>query len=260
MLKQKNAIVTGSTKGMGLAIAQEFARQGCNLMIGGYPFEGAPDRLCREVAGESGVKVLFSSLDLSKPENARRLAAEALEGLGQVDIVVNNAGDQFVSPIAEFADERWEYLRSLMLDAHFHIIKAVLPGMMERQWGRIINISSVHGIIASPHKPAYIAAKHGVVGLTRAVALEAAPFGVTCNAICPGLVLTDLIRNQLANQAKVLNCTEDEALQRVFLANTPTKRAIDPSEIADTAAFLCSEGAKSITGTTILVDGGYTAR
>jgi 3-hydroxybutyrate dehydrogenase len=207
-----------------------------------------------------GVKVIFCGLDLSKPENARRLVAEAIDSLGRVDIAVNNAGVQFVSPITEFPDEQWEFVRSLILDAPFHITKAVLPGMIERGWGRIVNTSSAHGIVASPHKPAYIAAKHGLVGLTKAVALEVADKGVTCNAICPGLVMTDLIRKQLANQAKVLNCTEEEALQRVFLANTPTNRAIDPSEIAATAAFLCSDGAKSITGATILVDGGYTAR
>ena len=206
------------------------------------------------------MKVIFCGLDLSKPENARRLVAEAIDSLGRVDIAVNNAGVQFVSPITEFPDEQWEFVRSLILDAPFHITKAVLPGMIERGWGRIVNTSSAHGIVASPHKPAYIAAKHGLVGLTKAVALEVADKGVTCNAICPGLVMTDLIRKQLANQAKVLNCTEEEALQRVFLANTPTNRAIDPSEIAATAAFLCSDGAKSITGATILVDGGYTAR
>jgi 3-hydroxybutyrate dehydrogenase len=206
------------------------------------------------------VKVIFCGLDLSKPENARRLVAEAIDSLGRVDIAVNNAGVQFISPITEFPDEQWEFLRSLMLDAPFRIIKAVLPDMIERGWGRIVNTSLVHGIVASPHKPAYIAAKHGLVGLTRAVALEVADKGVTCNAICPGLVMTDVIRKQLANQAKVLDFTEEEALERVFLANMPINRAIDPSEIAATAAFLCSDGAKSITGATILVDGGYTAR
>ena len=204
--------------------------------------------------------MIFCGLDLSKPENARRLVAEAIDSLGRVDIAVNNAGVQFISPITEFPDEQWEFLRSLMLDAPFRIIKAVLPDMIERGWGRIVNTSLVHGIVASPHKPAYIAAKHGLVGLTRAVALEVADKGVTCNAICPGLVMTDVIRKQLANQAKVLDFTEEEALERVFLANMPINRAIDPSEIAATAAFLCSDGAKSITGATILVDGGYTAR
>lgn len=260
MLRQRNAIVTGATSGIGLAVARELARQGCNLMIGGFAPAGVPERLCDEIAGENGVKVLYSGADLAKPEEARRLAAEAIEGLGQVDILVNDAGLQYVAPVAEFPDDKWDTLLAVMLDAQFHLIKAVLPRMMERKWGRIINVSSVHGLVASPHKPAYIAAKHGVVGLSRAVALEAAPFGVTCNAICPGLVLTDLIRNQLPGQAKVLGCTEEEALQRVFLANTPTQRAIDPAEIGGTAAFLCSEAAKSITGTTIVVDGGYTAR
>ncbi|NVO15784.1 MAG: 3-hydroxybutyrate dehydrogenase [Rhodoplanes sp.] len=260
MLKQRNAIVTGATSGIGLAIAKALADCGCNLMIGGFAPVGVPERLCADIGSQNGVKVFHSGADLSKPEEARRLVADAIAAMGTVDILVNDAGLQFVAPIVEFPEERWDHLRSVMLDAQFHLIKAVLPGMIARSWGRIVNISSVHGLVGSPHKPAYIAAKHGVVGLTKAVALEVAEHGITCNAICPGLVLTDLIRNQLPDQAKVLGCTEDEALKRVFLANTPTQRAIDPAEIGATAAFLCSDGAKSITGTTIVVDGGYTAR
>jgi 3-hydroxybutyrate dehydrogenase len=260
MLKDKNALVTGSTSGMGLAIAKALAGQGCNVMLNGFAPPDLPERLCREISAESGRKILYCAADLSRPAEVRDLVAAAIDGLGSVDILVNNAGLQFVAPIEDFPDERWDMLRSVMLDAHFHAIKAVLPGMVARKWGRIVNIASVHGAVASPHKPAYIAAKHGVVGLTKAVALEVAETGVTCNAIGPGLVLTDLIRNQLPAQAKVHNCTEEEALKTVFLANTPTGRAIDPDEIAGTAVFLCSEAAKSITGTTIFVDGGYTAR
>lgn len=260
MLKGKNALVTGSTSGMGLATAKALAREGANVMISGFAVPGVPERLCEEISTSTGVKVIYSGADLSKPEEVRKMVADAIERLGSVDILVNNAGLQFVAPLTEFPDEKWDLLTSVMLDALFHAIKAALPGMTARKWGRIINTASVHGIVASPHKPAYIAAKHGVVGLTKAVALEVAETGVTCNAIGPGLVLTDLIRNQLPAQAKVHNCTEEEALKKVFLANTPTQRAIDPDEIAATAVFLCSEGAKSITGTTIFVDGGYTAR
>jgi 3-hydroxybutyrate dehydrogenase len=259
MLKSRAAIVTGSTSGIGLGIAKALAGEGCDLMIGGFAPPGAPERLCRELSSEYGVKVVYCGADLSEPEEARRMAGEAIRALGKVDILVNDAGLQFVAPLVEFPDEKWDYLRSVLLDAQFHLIKAVLPGMIERKWGRIINISSVYGVVAAPHKPAYVAAKHGVVGLTKAVALEVAPTGVTCNAICPALVITDVIRNQLPQQAKVLNCTEEEAMQRLFLGAIPTKRAIEPSELGATAAFLCSEGAKSITGATIMVDGGFTA-
>ena len=260
MLKQKNAMVTGSTSGMGLAIAKELAKQGCNVMTGGFAPPGVPERLCKEISAAYGVKVLYSGADLSKPAEVRQMVADTISGLGSLDILVNDAGLQFIAPITEFPEEKWDLLRSVMLDAHFHAIKAALPGMLARKWGRIVNIASVQGLIASPNKPAYVAAKHGVVGLTRAVALEVAEHGITCNAICPGLVMTDLIRNQLAAQAKVHNCTEEEALKKVFLAATPSQRAIEPEEIAGTTAFLCSETAKSITGTTIIVDGGYTAR
>lgn len=260
MLKGKNAIVTGSTSGMGLAIARGLAESGCNVLINGFAEPGVPERLCREIADQSKTKVFYSGADLSKPDQVRAMVMTGLEAFGTVDILVNNAGLQHVSPIADFPGERWDTLVAVMLSAHFHAIKAALPGMVERGWGRIVNIASVHGLIASPHKPAYVAAKHGVVGLTKATALEAAPFGVTCNAICPGLVMTDLIRRQLAAQAKVLNVSEEEALKQVFLAKTPTKKAIDPVEIAGTTLFLCGESAKSITGTTICVDGGYTCQ
>jgi 3-hydroxybutyrate dehydrogenase len=256
----KNALVTGSTSGIGLAIAKALAKKGCNLMIGGFAPAGVPERLCKEISTSCGVKVIYSGADLSNPEEARKMVADTIAGLGSVDILVNDAGLQLVAPITEFPDEKWDLLTAVMLDAQFHTIKAALPGMIAKKWGRIINIASVHGAVGSPHKVAYIAAKHGVVGLTKAVALEVAETGVTCNAIGPGLVLTDLIRNQLPAQAKMLNCTEEEALKKVFLANTPTQRGIDPTEIGETAAFLCSEGARSITGTTVFVDGGYTAR
>lgn len=260
MLKNRNAIVTGATSGIGLGIAKALAEQGCNLMIGGLAPAGVPERLCREIASEYGIKVVHSGADLSKPEAARGLVSDAIRELGHIDILVNDAGLQYVAPLVDYPEEKWELLRSVMLDAPFHLIKAVLPGMLERKWGRIVNISSVMGVIAAPHKPAYVSAKHGVAGLTKAVALEVAAEGITCNAILPGTVLTDVIKSQLPNQAKVLGCTEEEAMDRVFTQNHPTRRLIDPSEIGATVAFLCSEGAKSITGVLLPVDGGYTAR
>jgi 3-hydroxybutyrate dehydrogenase len=259
MLKHKCAIVTGATSGIGLATAKILAGRGCNLMIGGFAPAGVPERLCREIGSENGVRVIHSGADLSKPAEARRMVTEAIEGLGQVDILVNVAGLQHVAPVAEFPEEKWDYLLAVMLDAQFHLIKAVLPAMIERRWGRIVNIASAHGLVASPYRSAYVAAKHGVVGLTKAVALEAAPFGVTCNAICPGLVLTELVMNQLPDHAKVFGCTEQEALQKL-LDQYAHPRGIDPSEIGETVAFLCSEGAKSITGTALPVDYGYTAK
>jgi 3-hydroxybutyrate dehydrogenase len=229
-------------------------------MLCGLAAPGVPEVLCKQIADETGAKVRYCDADLSKTEDARRLVAETLQAFGKVDILVNDAGLQYVSPIVDFPEERWNYLLAVMLNSPFQLIQGVLPGMLQQKWGRIVNISSVMGMIAAPHKPAYVSAKHGIAGLTKAVALEVAPEGITCNAIMPGTVLTDVIKSQLANQAKVLGCSEEEAMDRVFTQNHPTKRLIDASEIGDTVAFLCSEGAKSITGVLLPVDGGYTAR
>lgn len=260
MLRNRNAIVTGATSGIGLGIAEALAAEGCNLLIGGLAPAGVPERLCAELGEKYGVKVVHSGADLSRAEATRGLAAQALEAFGHIDILVNDAGLQYVAPIVEFPDEKWQLLQAVMLDAPFHLMKAVLPGMIERKWGRIVNVSSVMGMIAAPHKPAYVAAKHGLAGLTKSVALEVAEQGITCNAIMPATVLTDVIRNQLPNQAKVLGCSEEEAMDRLFTQMMPTHRLIDPAEIGATAVFLCSEGAKSITGVLLPVDGGYTAR
>lgn len=260
MLNARNAIVTGATSGIGLGIAQVLAAKGANLMICGFAAPGVPEALCKQISDANGVQVHYFGADLSKTEDARSLAAEAVRVFGKVDILVNDAGLQYVSPIVDFPEERWNYLHAVMLDSPFQLIKAVLPGMVQQKWGRIVNISSVMGMIAAPHKPAYVSAKHGLAGLTKAVALEVASEGVTCNAIMPATVLTDVIKGQLANQAKVLGCTEEEAMDRVFTQNLPTRRLIDASEIGETVAFLCSEGAKSITGVLLPVDGGYTAR
>ena len=225
MLKWRDAIVTGSTSGIGLGIAKALAGHGANVMLGGIAPAGVPERLGGEIAAEFGVKVRYCDADLSKTAEARRLFAESIAAFGKVDILVNDAGLQFVSLIVDFPEERWDYLHAGMLDSPFQLIKAALPGMMERKWGRIINISSVMGMIAAPHKPAYVSAKHGIAGLTKAVALEVAPEGITCNAIMPGTVLTDVIKSQLPNQAKVLGCTEEEAMDRVF--TQPSDQAPD---------------------------------
>lgn len=260
MLNGRTAIVTGATSGIGLGIAKVLAAQGADLMICGFAAAGVPEALCKQIADENGVKIHFFDADLSRTEDARRLVAAALQVFGKVDILVNDAGVQFVSPIVDFPEERWNYLHAVMLDSPFQLIQGVLPGMIERKWGRIVNVSSVMGMIAAPHKPAYVSAKHGLAGLTKAVALEVAAEGITCNAIMPGTVLTDVIKSQLPNQAKLLGCSEEEAMDRVFTQNLPTRRLIDACEIGETVAFLCSEGAKSITGVLLPVDGGYTAR
>ena len=260
MLRGRNAIVTGATSGIGLGIAKVLASKGANLAICGFAAPGVPEALCKQIGDENGVEVRYLNVDLSKTEDARRLVAETLRIFGRVDILVNDAGVQHVSPLVDFPEERWNYLHAVMLDSPFQLIQGVLPGMIERKWGRIVNISSVMGMIAAPHKPAYVSAKHGIAGLTKAVALEVAPEGITCNAIMPATVLTDVIRSQLPNQAKVLGCSEEEAMDRVFTQNLPTRRLIEASEIGETVAFLCSEGAKSITGVLLPVDGGYTAR
>jgi 3-hydroxybutyrate dehydrogenase len=197
---------------------------------------------------------------MTKPAEIAAMVKHAEDTLGSVDVLVNNAGIQHVAPIEEFPVEKWDAIIAINLSASFHAIRAAVLGMKKRGWGRIINTASAHSLVASPFKSAYVSAKHGIAGLTKAVALEVAPEGITCNAIMPGTVLTDVIKSQLANQAKVLGCSEEEAMDRVFTQNHPTKRLIDASEIGDTVAFLCSESAKSITGVLLPVDGGYTAR
>jgi 3-hydroxybutyrate dehydrogenase len=260
MLKGRNAIVTGATSGIGLGIAQVLAARGANLMVCGLAAPGVPEALCKQIGDANGIEIHYFDADLSKTEDARRMVAEAIRVFGTVDILVNDAGVQYVAPIVDFPEERWNYLHAVMLDSPFQLIQGVLPGMIARKWGRIVNVASVMGMIAAPHKPAYVSAKHGLAGLTKAVALEVAADGITCNAIMPGTVLTDVIKSQLPNQAKVLGCTEEEAMDRVFTQNLPTRRLIEASEIGETVAFLCSEGAKSITGVLLPVDGGYTAR
>lgn len=258
-MQTRNAIVTGSTSGIGLATARELARRGCNVMLNGMGDRAEIDRNCAAIAEESGRTVAYSAADLSRPEEARALVAEATAALGPIDIVVNNAGVQHVAAFHEFPEEKWDLLLAVNLSAPFHIVKAALPAMRERGWGRIVNTASVLGMVAAPHKPAYVAAKHGLVGLTKALAVEVGEFGITCNAVCPGTVLTPLIENQIAQQASVTGLPESEVLKKVFLQNMPTGRLIRPEEIAATIAFLCSDEAGSITGAVIAADGGYSA-
>lgn len=260
MLKQKTALVTGATSGIGLSIVEEIARRGANICFNGFGEAGQIAKLTAGLRERHGVEALHIPADLADPNQIRAMTAQAQETFGSVDILVNNGGIQHVAPLHEFDDAKWDELLAVLLSAPFHTTKALLPGMMARRWGRIINIASIHGLVASPHKAAYIAAKHGVVGITKATALEVAELGITCNAICPGLVMTPIIENQLSAQSEVTGLSPEEVLRQVFLANQPIRRAITPAEIAATAAFLCQDDAGAITGATIAVDGGWTAR
>lgn len=258
-MKNRNAVVTGSTSGIGLATARELARRGCNVMLSGFGDRSEIQSVCAELEGQSGSKIIYSDADLSRPEAVRAMMAEAADALGPIDILVNNAGVQHVAPLGEFPEDKWNLLLAVNLSAPFHAIQAVLPAMMERRWGRIVSTSSVLGLVGAPHKPAYVAAKHGLVGLTKAVAIEVAEFGVTCNAVCPGTVFTPLIKNQIAQQSLATGLPEDQVLKKVFLEKMPLGRLVSPEEVAATIAFLCSDEAGSITGTAIAVDGGYAA-
>ena len=257
-MRNRNAVVTGSTSGIGLATARALAGRGCHVMLNGFGDRAEIDRLCAEIAAQSGTTVAYSDADLSRPEEARALMAQAADRLGPIDILVNNAGVQHVAALREFPDDKWDLLLAVNLSAAFHTIKAAVPSMMERRWGRIVNTASVLGMVGAPHKPAYVAAKHGVVGLTKSVAIEVAEHGITCNAVCPGTVLTPIIERQIAQQAQVTGLPEDQVLKAVFLERMPTGRLVPPDEVAAAIAFLCSDAAASITGAVIPVDGGYT--
>ena len=260
MLPSKSAIVTGSTSGIGLGIARALGRAGVNVMLNGFGETTALERLCRELAAESKARVAYHGADVTRPAEVRAMVAAAEQAFGAVDILVNNAGIQFVSPVEDFPEERWTAVQDTILNSSFHAIRAVLPGMKRRNWGRIVNVVSVHGLVASPFKAAYVAAKHGQVGLTRTVALEVAETGVTCNAVCPGYVLTPLVEGQIESQAKVHNLSRERVIRDVLLAAQPSKRFVEIDDVAALIVFLCSDAGKSITGAAIPIDGGWTAR
>ena len=259
-LKGRTALVTGSTSGIGLGIARALAREGVNIMLHGLDQPAAIARLQTELTAESGVRVDYRGDDLRRPEKAAELVAAAERAFGSVDILVNNAGVQFVSAVEQFPPDRWDAIRAIVLDAGFHAIRAAVPGLKARGWGRIINVVSAHGLVASPFKSAYVSAKHGLVGLTKTVALELAESGITCNAICPGYVRTPLVEAQIDDQARVHQLPRERVIRDVILAAQPTKRFIEVEEVAALALFLCGEQARSITGAAIAIDGGWTAR
>jgi 3-hydroxybutyrate dehydrogenase len=258
-LAGKSAIVTGSTSGIGLGIAQALAQGGADIMLNGFGDAKEIEKIRGEIAEEHKVKVVYDGADMSKPDAVAAMVANAAKAFGKVDIVVNNAGIQYVAPIDEFPVAKWDAILAINLSSAFHSTRAALPGMKARKWGRIVNIASAHGLVASPFKSAYVAAKHGMLGLTKVTALEVAEMGITCNAICPGYVWTPLVESQLDDQAKAHNMTREQVIHDVLLAQQPNKRFATVEEMGALAAFLCSDAAASITGTALPVDGGWTA-
>jgi 3-hydroxybutyrate dehydrogenase len=259
MLKGKSALVTGSTSGIGLAIARAMAAQGANVTINGFGDKAAIEKERSGIEKEFGVKAVYSPADMTKPAEIADMVKTAEKTFGSLDVLVNNAGIQFVSPIEEFPIDKWDQILAINLSAAFHAIRAAVPGMKSRKWGRIISTASAHSLVASPFKSAYVTAKHGIAGLTKTVALELATFGVTCNCISPGYVWTPLVEKQIPDTAKARGITEEQVKRDVILAAQPTKEFITVEEVASLAVYLCSDAAKSITGANLSIDGGWTA-
>jgi len=260
MTKGLGAIVTGSTSGIGLGIAEAFAGAGMNVMLNGFGDVGEIEAVRARLADAHGVTVGYHGADMTKSDEISELVRAAAETFGQVDVMVNNAGIQHVSPVDEFPPEKWDAILAINLSSAFHTTRAALGPMKARGFGRIINVASAHGLVASPFKSAYVAAKHGVLGLTKTVALECAEFGVTVNAICPGYVRTPLVEAQIPDTARARGISEDEVVRDVMLAGQPTKRFVSVEEIGAFAVFLCTPGAASITGAALPIDGGWVAQ
>jgi 3-hydroxybutyrate dehydrogenase len=259
-LSGKSAIVTGSTSGIGLGIARAFAGAGANVMLNGFGDGKEIESIRSGLAAKHKVQVGYSPADMSKPAEIRDMVAAAQKQFGGVDILVNNAGIQFVSPVEEFPPEKWDAIIAINLSSVFHGTRAAVPGMKAKNWGRIINIASAHGLVASPNKSAYVAAKHGVVGFTKSIALELAETGITANSICPGFVLTPLVEKQIVDLAAQKNLPRETVIRDVLLAPQPSKQFVSIEQVAALALFLASDPASAITGCAYSIDGGWTAR
>ena len=258
-LKSRRALVTGSTSGIGLAVARALAAQGADVVINGFGDAAEIEKTRAAIAAEFGVRALYDGADMSKPDEIAAMVKKAEDALGGVDILVNNAGIQFVSPIEEFPVDKWNQILAINLSSAFHTIRAATPGMKARKWGRIVNTASAHSLVASPFKSAYVAAKHGLAGLTKTVALELATFGITANCISPGYVWTPLVANQIPDTMKARGLTRDQVINDVMLAAQPTKQFVTVEQIGSLACYLCSDAASQITGANLSVDGGWTA-
>src|SRR5580698_3163411 len=259
MLKGKSALVTGSTSGIGLAIARAMAAQGANVTINGFGDKAAIEKERSGIEKEFGVKAVYSAADMTKPAEITDMVKTAEKTFGSLDVLVNNAGIQFVSPIEDFPIDKWDQIIAINLSAAFHAIRAAVPGMKSRKWGRIISTASAHSLVASPFKSAYVTAKHGIAGLTKTVALELATFGITSNAICPGYVWTPLVEKQIPDTMAARNMTREQVMNDVLLTAQPTKQFVTVDEVASLAVYLAGDMAKSITGSIISIDGGWTA-
>jgi 3-hydroxybutyrate dehydrogenase len=258
-LKSRNAVITGSTSGIGLAYAKTLAGAGVNVMINGF---GKPEDIEKErsaIEHDFGVTALYSPADMTKPDEIKGMIDDAISKLGSVDILINNAGVQYVAPIEEFPIEKWDQIIAINLSAAFHAIRAAVPGMKAKGWGRIISTASAHSLVASPFKSAYVTAKHGIAGLTKTVALEVATHKITANCISPGYVWTPLVENQIPDTMKARNMTRDQVINDVLLESQPTKEFVTPEQVAAIALFLCSDDAAQINGANLSIDGGWTA-
>jgi 3-hydroxybutyrate dehydrogenase len=254
-LSGKTAVITGSTSGIGLGIAWELARAGADVVLNSFTDSEEDHGIAEEIASSTGVRARYICADMSRPEACRKL----IESAERCDILINNAGIQHVAPIDEFPVEKWDAIIAINLNSAFHTTARALPVMRAAGWGRVINIASAHGLTASPYKSAYISAKHGLIGMTKTVALETAQEPITANAICPGYVLTPLVEAQIPDTARKYDMSEEEVKRKVILERQPSKEFATVEQLGGTAAFLCSEAAAQITGTTISVDGGWTA-
>jgi 3-hydroxybutyrate dehydrogenase len=258
-LSQRNALVTGSTSGIGLAIARALAQEGANVVINGMGEASAIEAERGKIENEFGVKALYNGADMMKPAEIAAMVADAQARLGSLDILVNNAGIQYVSPIEDFPIEKWDAIIAINLSAAFHAIRAAVPSMKARKWGRIVSTASAHSLVASPFKSAYVSAKHGIAGLTKTVALELATFGVTANCISPGYVWTPLVEKQIPDTMKARGMTKEQVINDVILAAQPSKQFVTADQVAALAVYLCSDAAAQITGANLSIDGGWTA-
>ncbi|MES2029019.1 MAG: 3-hydroxybutyrate dehydrogenase [Pseudomonadota bacterium] len=259
MLSGKSAIITGSTSGIGLGIARGLATSGVNIVLNGFGDAHDIEAIRSEIADSHQVRVLYSGANMADGSDIAAMMAQAEQEFGRVDILVNNAGIQYVAPLEEFPIEKWDAIVAINLSSAFHTTRLAIPHMKAKSWGRIVNIASAHALVASPFKSAYVAAKHGIAGLTKTAALEVAEHGITVNAVCPGYVMTPLVEKQIPEQAKARGITEQQVISDVLLAAQPTKRFVTVEELSSVVNFLCTDHARSITGITLPVDGGWTA-